>query len=422
MIIISEEDISVAKEKYVCCVANAVGRIDPVEEPEITKFFNIFPNASGNNEQIVPSAFGSYKIIKSNTDQSVIIFYARLYPGLRIMSNDNPSIRKNKFIEILDSLLQKPVLTSLAFMASQLTPEYIQLLEDFNKKYLLRHTDADLNIKIYGSAKPCEEYLNLSNIFPEDEPPTLYEIDFIKIIEPEINELGIDKPTTNESATQCLATLFPAEKCWAWLFSDQKFQELLLHVDQELGQTLYQDDTFPQPNEIFNAFKLCQNPKVVILGQDPYPTRGNAHGLAFSVKKGVKIPVSLNQIFTSMKDIDGFKKPKHGCLESWAKQGVLLLNSGLTVKEGCAGSHVSRWETLTDYIIKRISEHYKKLIFILWGVKAQEKKRLIAKSHLILEHSHPAARTGSFGKECKNMEKVNPFLIKEGLEPIDWNL
>lgn len=183
----------------------------------------------------------------------------------------------------------------------------------------------------------------------------------------------------------------------------------------------------PYGSQIFAALNYTPLPRVkaVILGQDPYHGVGQAHGLSFSVPDGVRIPPSLKNIFKELSDDLGIKEPKSGNLEKWAEQGVLLLNSTLTVRKGNAGSHQGKgWEVFTDVIIKSISELRAGVIFLLWGKYAQEKIKLIDTSkHFILTASHPSPFSvyrGFYG--CKHFSKANKILTDNGLEPINWDL
>ena len=183
---------------------------------------------------------------------------------------------------------------------------------------------------------------------------------------------------------------------------------------------------YPPMNDIFNAFKYCpyEQVKVVILGQDPYYGEGQAHGLAFSVKKGVDVPPSLKNIYKELQSDIGFKIPAHGCLESWEKQGVFLLNTALTVRKGQPLSHRGKgWEVFTDHVISLLSKREKPMVFLLWGSNARSKKSLIDLSrHLVLEAPHPSplsAFAGFFG--CKHFSKANAFLALHG-ESVDWSI
>lgn len=184
---------------------------------------------------------------------------------------------------------------------------------------------------------------------------------------------------------------------------------------------------YPPASDLFNAFHLTplEKVKVVILGQDPYHEPGQAHGLCFSVKPGVEIPPSLVNIYQELHDDCGIDIPKTGCLESWAKQGVLLLNTVLTVRAHAAFSHANiGWQTFTDHVIGIVDEKAEPVVFMLWGRPAQEKKKLLHNPrHLILEAPHPSplsAYRGFFG--CRHFSKANEYLVKNGVEPIDWSI
>ena len=184
---------------------------------------------------------------------------------------------------------------------------------------------------------------------------------------------------------------------------------------------------FPENDEIFRAFNFTipSNIKVVIIGQDPYHGKGQAHGLSFSVPNGVKTPPSLRNIFIELQSDLKYYISSNGNLESWAKQGVLLLNSTLTVKEKKAGSHQKiGWELFTDSIIKKISDKNEGVVFLLWGAFAQKKSLLIdTKKHHILTTTHPSpfsAYRGFFG--CKHFSKTNKILLNNNQKPINWKL
>jgi uracil-DNA glycosylase len=184
---------------------------------------------------------------------------------------------------------------------------------------------------------------------------------------------------------------------------------------------------FPKGSEYFRALDLTPlgTVKVVILGQDPYHGDGQAHGLCFSVQPGVKIPPSLVNICKEMQADLGIPPARHGFLEHWAKQGVLLLNSVLTVERSLAASHQGRgWEKFTDKVIARVNEQETPAVFMLWGSYAQKKAAFVDQTkHLVLKAPHPSplsAHNGFFG--CRHFSKANAFLEKNGLDPIDWQL
>ena len=186
-------------------------------------------------------------------------------------------------------------------------------------------------------------------------------------------------------------------------------------------------NVFPPHDRVFSALSFVSptDVLVVILGQDPYHQHGQAHGLSFSVRPGVAIPPSLRNIFAERENDIGLQPPMHGTLTPWAQQGVLLLNTSLTVREGDAGSHAKMgWEAITDQIIRTVNENSQRCVFILWGAHAQTKKKLITQGHhAILEAPHPSplsAYRGFFGS--KPFSRTNALLQEAGRAPIDWSL
>lgn len=215
---------------------------------------------------------------------------------------------------------------------------------------------------------------------------------------------------------------------WDELLNDEFKKEYYLKLRQFLINEYKTKTIFPGMYDIFNAFKYTsyENVKAVIIGQDPYHGFGQAHGLCFSVKKGVAPPPSLVNIFKEIKEDVGIDNTgKHGELTKWAKNGVLLLNNVLTVREACANSHKNKgWETFTNDVIKLLDSREKPMVFFLWGANARAKKKLFSNpSHLVLEAVHPSplsAYNGFFG--CKHFSKANEFLRKNGMEEIDWSI
>ena len=208
-------------------------------------------------------------------------------------------------------------------------------------------------------------------------------------------------------------------------FEKQYMKDLKLFLlrEKEAGYTI-----FPKGADIFNAFNHTpfSKVKVVILGQDPYHGDGQAHGLSFSVKKGIKVPPSLKNMYKELEtDIDGFKTPDHGELTQWADQGVLLLNATLTVRAHEPGSHQGRgWEAFTDQAISQLSAQKTGLVFLLWGKYAQNKSILIdEKKHTVLKSAHPSpfsAYNGFF--DSKPFSKTNAVLTGRGEEPVNWQI
>lgn len=195
-----------------------------------------------------------------------------------------------------------------------------------------------------------------------------------------------------------------------------------LVAEKNAGKTI-----FPKGSEWFRALDLTPlgSVRVVILGQDPYHGPGQAHGLCFSVRTGVRPPPSLVNIFKELESDLGIARPAHGCLEPWAKQGVLLLNSVLTVESGLAASHKDKgWERFTDAVIRLVNAQAQPVVFLLWGSYAQKKAGFVDPSrHLVLKAAHPSplsAHNGFLG--CRHFSKANAFLLANGLPAIDWAL
>ncbi len=211
---------------------------------------------------------------------------------------------------------------------------------------------------------------------------------------------------------------------WDALLAEEFQKEYYLRLREFLKEEYSKRRIFPPMHDIFNALRYTsrEDMKVVILGQDPYHEFGQAHGLSFSVQKGVRIPPSLQNIYKELHADIGMPYPTHGDLSTWAKQGVLLLNATLTVREGQAASHKGYgWEALTDAIIQKASAREKPLVFILWGGNARQKRSLIDSRHLILQSAHPSplsAYNGFFGS--RPFSKANAFLSEHGQAPIDW--
>ena len=205
-------------------------------------------------------------------------------------------------------------------------------------------------------------------------------------------------------------------------FEKDYFKKLTDFVRGEYlsGKTIY-----PEPKNIFNAFNLCplSNVKVVIIGQDPYHEPGQAHGLCFSVEQGTEFPPSLQNIYKEIESDIGHKSITNGDLSAWARQGVLLLNSTLTVQAHIAASHSGKgWETFTDSVIRAVNENRKNVVYLLWGSFAQKKAEFVdAQNNLILKSAHPSplsAYRGFFGNH--HFSQANEYLVQNGKMPIDW--
>lgn len=214
---------------------------------------------------------------------------------------------------------------------------------------------------------------------------------------------------------------------WDTLLQDEFQKDYYQQLRAFLTEEYKSGPVYPPKEDIFNALKYTSysDVKLVILGQDPYHGPGQAHGMCFSVRPGVPMPPSLQNIFKELHDDIGIFPPKTGYLVPWAREGVLLLNTVLTVRDGQPNSHKNQgWEQLTDRIITLLGEREQPIVFLLWGSHARKKKELIhAPQHLILECAHPSplsAHRGFFG--CEHFSKANQFLYDHGIDPVDWNV
>ncbi len=214
-------------------------------------------------------------------------------------------------------------------------------------------------------------------------------------------------------------------KDWANRLRGEFDKEYFKNLQKFLEDEYSRYDIYPKMENIFNALNSCKfdDVKVVIIGQDPYHEPHQAHGLSFSVEEGVDFPPSLVNIFKEIEDDLKIKVQPSGNLSRWARQGVMLLNTTLTVRRGQANSHRGHgWETFTNEVIRQLSVRKDPLVFLLWGSNAQSFEPIIEKQHLVLKAPHPSplsAYRGFFG--CKHFSKANEFLIKNGKTPIDWS-
>ena len=214
---------------------------------------------------------------------------------------------------------------------------------------------------------------------------------------------------------------------WDSILAEEFKSPYYLHLREFLKKEYATQTVYPDMYDIFNALKYTayEDVKAVIIGQDPYHGEGQAHGLCFSVKRGVMPPPSLQNIFKELQNDVGFRIPNNGELTDWTKQGVLLLNAVLTVRAGQANSHRGMgWEQLTDAVIVKLNQREKPIVFMLWGRNAKEKQKLITNErHLVLTAAHPSplsAYNGFFG--CRHFSTANDFLIYTGQTPIDWSI
>jgi uracil-DNA glycosylase len=215
---------------------------------------------------------------------------------------------------------------------------------------------------------------------------------------------------------------------WRQVIGDEFEKDYMLSLREFLIQRKQQGAViYPPSDQWFSALNSTpfDNVRAIILGQDPYHGAGQAHGLCFSVTPGIKVPPSLANIYKEIKSDLGIEQPNHGCLISWAQQGVLLLNATLTVEDGNAGAHQGKgWEQFTDQVIRSVNQQREGVVFMLWGSYAQKKSAMIdSQRHLVLKSVHPSplsAYRGFFG--CGHFSAANQYLQEQLLEPIDWQL
>ena len=219
----------------------------------------------------------------------------------------------------------------------------------------------------------------------------------------------------------------PVKNDWAPILKEAMATESYQRLHEFLKKEYETEKIYPPKENIWQAFEWTpySEVKVVILGQDPYIRENQAHGLSFSVQKGVKLPPSLKNIYKELEADLGYSPVEHGYLESWAKEGVLLLNTVLTVREGLSHSHKRKgWEELTNFVIQQLNQRDETIVFILWGNPSIEKRSLIDESkHVVLTSSHPSpfsARKSFFGS--RPFSKTNAALVKSGQAPINWKL
>jgi len=214
---------------------------------------------------------------------------------------------------------------------------------------------------------------------------------------------------------------------WTSFFEQEQQKSYFKKLQEDVTKEYLEQTVFPERENIYKAFELTplENIKVVIIGQDPYHGKGQAEGLSFSVQKGVKQPPSLKNIFKELKSDTKYDIPESGSLQKWAKQGVFLLNTTLTVREKSPASHAKiGWQTFTDHVIQCINEQTEHVVFILWGAHAQKKETLINKQkHCVIKSAHPSpfsAHKGFFGS--KPFSNANHYLEKHHKKPITWKL
>jgi uracil-DNA glycosylase len=423
-------------------------------ESWLSEFYTKYPHSDyygqhdSTGKRANPGTFVKYS--PTREAPGIINLYIKVYPGTKTYPNDNSALRIKNFSSAFSALADQQGIRKLHIMIpSKITDEqreYLQHLDDFLASCQLHGSGP--TICIYGCNEPIErakqmigrpptkQKINLEKKIPTSAPVfklefddsqlsgvVLYEADFVK------GKVRCDRDLINRLKAGVLQYFSDPAGKWSRLLDDTKLQKEGERIQEKIGNIIG-TDVFPSPSEIFNAFQYLDpevEPKVVIIGQDPYHGPGQAHGLSFSVKKGVAVPPSLRNIYSALENDPNvhFKRPNHGCLEDWARQGVIMLNASLTVLKGQAGSHKDVWEVFTDRLIQLLSIKYPGLIYVLWGNDARKKNALInGKDHIVLEFNHPSpmVRNNTFGTECRHFSQINQHLMQKGKTPINWQL
>jgi uracil-DNA glycosylase len=455
-------------DTYICLFPSIGLKERGQYETYLTEIYNIYPHADYYDQHKLTGTRGvpgEHVIFPNKGGPTLVNMYIKVYPGSKTYANDNPFKRKHNFDTIFQQLSQKSrdvfACSSIKKLHIEIPSsvasekqEYLSFLEDFmgtcelhgckpliyihgahieKKQQITEKKKPKISIAV--KKPPMKAFTSASSPVPVPVPVpvqyklefdedhlnsvVLYEVDFVK---------GIEAKAKPETETETVLKYFPTDPKWERIVSDTKLQHEAAKVQAKLGDQFGQNNIFPPAEELFNAFAyLRQPPKVVILGQDPYHGPGQAHGLSFSVKKGINVPPSLRNIYNALENDPDvvFSRPKHGHLKSWAEQGVIMLNTSLSVEQKKPKSHLSTWVPFTDRLIELLATKFEGLIFVLWGNDAKSKKTLITgKSHVILEFNHPSpmVRNNTFGKECQHFSQINHHLAKKKKTEIDWRL
>jgi len=262
---------------------------------------------------------------------------------------------------------------------------------------------------------------------PADEDPPTTEAKAPKLAEEAVAAPSADAPPNPELPDLAMLQHLAADSPWRRVLQKEFSKSYMRELDTKVEQERKSKRVFPKPQDVFACLNFTppSDVRVVILGQDPYHGPGQAHGFCFSVNRGIAIPPSLKNIYEELKnDVPGFVKPSHGNLEAWARQGVLLLNASLTVRQSEANSHANYgWQTFTDAVIKEINDKCRGVVFILWGGFAQKKGKMISRvNHKVIEAAHPSPLSVTKFRGCKVFSQANAYLKGKGRPEIDWGV
>jgi uracil-DNA glycosylase len=426
-------------DTYICLYPSTGLKKCNKDETYLSQMYQTYPHADyyeQYNSSGTRGAPGEFKKYQSSAVRlGLINMYVKIYPGSKTYANDNPYLRIKNFSLIFQQLAQCQDIKILHLEIPSVNKgerqEYLSFIEDYLSTSKLHGNSP--TIYVHGESvekKPPVIEKKSITISAKPKAQTTFKLEFEPNCLNTVMLYEVDFVQGNSTKDDPVGVLqyFPTDPKWDRLITDAKLQHISRTVQDQLTGILGQDNIFPPTDDLFNAFTyLKQDPKVVILGQDPYHGPGQAHGLSFSVKKGINIPPSLRVIYNALENDPDvtFIRPTHGCLTEWAEQGVILLNTALTVEQKKPKSHSSIWAPFTDRLIELLSMKYEGLIFVLWGNDAKKKSSLITgTSHVILEYNHPspALPGNTFGTTCRHFSLINQHLVKKGKPVIDWNL
>lgn len=429
-------DIQTSCAKYICITCNCCSDENGyIKEPSLNTFVKKFTYADIYRYRKTPSRLGTYLIVGGSGEKLITILFSRKRSGRPSGPDDSGPDRLRWFKEALMGFAKIPNLESVAFQygtgfidTGGNLNDYIQAISDF------AHT---ANLYAYQNGEHVDVFLYgdksaIDNDFSRERSGGL--VVYRDVIEVELiqNAHEPNIPCQSEPSQRSTSGIFSDLEATSWstIFNDPSLTKNIEFVNTSISHLNFDDGTVqPQRRQLFTAFKLCSWSKmrVVFIGQDPYPTAGNANGMSFSVNHGVRIPYALGRIFNAIVHDPKvkFEMPEHGSLESWAKQGVLMFNCALTVETGKPASHMHIWSNFGKTLIQLISnKSRRRLIFVLWGNFAKDLSIFIDETkHNILKFSHPAAeRYGQDFSKCAHFSLINDELIRQGDHPINWQI
>lgn len=376
---------------------------------------------------VIPRAsLGSVKVYtpeELRNNIGIVVVNCRLYPGNKSFPNDNETTRLKYFREAFETLQNDSRINVLHLELPGNNPEYRRIIEDYKTTCMLNHkTSPTVHIHAAEDDRSGGLPMMLEDPIKVDDVKYRLHVNQNQICQAVLYPVDFAHYTVRMA--NGIMRYFPTDAKWQYILDDAQLCKFAIEIEKQLTPVL---DTILPPKELmFNAFKLIEGDiRVIILGQDPYPTMGQAHGLSFSVPHGVTVPRSLDNIYKALSNDVGCTRVDHGCLEEWAHQGVLLLNCSLSVLPKDANCHASIWQGFTDRLIQVISSKCNNIVFMLWGDYAKKKRKLIAgTSHLILEFNHPSPQVPNnpFASQCKHFSQANTFFTNKNLPVIHWQL